>query len=760
MTYVIISTSAPIKAMQTADSISRAGARWALLAVVLVTLTITGCRSTGETAAPANGTSVITPPPPPPPVPERVARNNGRGTAGVALDTVRAGRFDDGRMWTFDFPPVEYLRETYGITADEAWLERARLGALRIPGCSASFVSGDGLVLTNHHCARDQIAAVTRDGEGLLDDGFIAGGIGEERTVDGMWADQLVGITDVTDEIHNRIETAQTDAERAEARRAAIEAVVSRIRQQAGPGHNVEVISLYNGARYSAYTFRRYSDVRLVMAPELQLGYYGGDADNFTYPRYSLDMTFFRVYDGGRPLRTANYYPWSEAGFSEGDPVFILGNPGSTNRLETVAQLEFRRDVSERYLLDWINLRVAALESHLADNPSDEIRNQLFGLLNAQKLYEGRLRGLQDPVLMARRRDTERRIRAAIDGDDTMRGTYGGLHVTMQELQTQRREYAASHAAFFGLTPQSSLGSAVMRRAMIVARMEQQRSEGAGPDQLAPLRQQLQQVQDQPRDLQERYLADRLAAFRQHLGASHEAVEQILGGRTPADVASSIMRESRLVQGSDVNALVDGGGAASDPAVRAASAVLPLFADYQSAFAGLGAREQDIASRLGRARFEIDGPTTPPDATFSLRIADGVVRGYEYNGTLAPAFTTYYGMYDRFHSFGEGTEWDLPAVWRNRPASLTLSTPLNFVSTNDIIGGNSGSPVLNANLELIGLVFDGNIESLPSSFIYQTERARAVSVDARGMIEALEAVYGAAHIVNELRAGRLEPVRR
>jgi hypothetical protein len=743
--------------MSTADQPLLSGVVLRLLPVLVLSLTLTACGTSAETAQRANDEASITAPPPPPPAPpERVARNNGNRAAQEArLDTVRAGRFDDGRMWTFDFPPVQYLRDTYAIAADDAWFERARLGALRIPGCSASFVSADGLVLTNHHCARNQIAAVTQDGERLLDEGFVAGSTTEERYVDGMWADQLIAIRDVTDEVYAHVDAAETDAERAAARRSIIEEITARMRAEAGEGHNVEVISLYNGARYSAYTFRRYSDIRLVMAPELQLGYYGGDTDNFTYPRYSLDMTFFRVYENDRPYRTPHYYTWSQAGVSEGDPVFILGNPGSTNRLETVAQLEFRRDISERYLLDWINQRVAALEAHLEVDASDAVRNQLFGLLNAQKLYEGRLRGLEDPILLARRRDTERRVLEAIEADDAMRSQYGALHGQIAAMQEERREFGPAHGAFFGLTPTSSLGSALMRRAMIAARMEHQRAEGAGDEQLATFRQQLLAVQDQPPGLQERYLADRLDAFRRFFGADHAAVQQILGGQSAADRARALVNESALADADGTSAALEAGSLAQDPAVRAAAEVLPLFIDYQSAFAGIGAREQDALSQLGRARFEIDGPSTPPDATFSLRIADGVVQGYEYNGTIAPIYTTFYGMYDRYYSFGPGTEWDLPDLWHERRSALTLSTPLNFVSTNDIIGGNSGSPVLNADLELVGLVFDGNIESLPSSFIYVTDRARAVSVDARGMLEALDSVYSAEHLVRELMQGEL-----
>ncbi|MFW5972647.1 MAG: S46 family peptidase, partial [Bacteroidota bacterium] len=532
----------------------------------------------------------------------------------------------------------------------------------------------------------------------------------------------------------------------------------ARQRVLAGAGgreseHIVQVISLYNGARYSAYTFRRYDDVRLVMAPELQLGYFGGDADNFTYPRYSLDMSFLRVYENDQPFQTEHFFPWSTGGAAEGETVFVVGNPGSTNRLETVAQLEYRRDISERYLFDWLNSRVEALEQYVEEDPSDAVRNQLFSLLNAQKLYRGRLRGLEDPVLMARRRDTEAQFRAAIEASPELREEYGSLIDEMAELQQERRLLEDEFAAFFGLTPTSSLGSTVMRRAMLAARLVNLREAGAPEEQQAALVGQILSIGDQPEMLQEMYLVDRLEALEEHIADQSAALANLLAADDTESLAADIVQSSALTDSAETARAIDEGELEEDAAVQLALTFSDIFADYTSASAGIAAQEQELAARLGRARFEVYGTSIPPDATFSLRIADGVVSGYPYNGTIAPSHTTYYGMYDRFFAFGPGTEWDLPPVWAQVPESLELSTPLNLVSTNDIIGGNSGSPLLNEDLELVGLVFDGNIESLPSSFIYVTERARAVSVDSRGMLEALRAVYRADRIADELTTG-------
>lgn len=672
-------------------------------------------------------------------------------------DTATAGRFDNGRMWTFDFPPVEQFAEAHGFSPDEAWFERARLGALRIPGCSASFVSDLGLVMTNHHCGRSHVSAVSGDAENLLDDGFYAETLDQERRVPGLYADQLVEIQDVTDEVYAALEGVETDAERADARRNAITNIQQRVLSERGgadSGYFVQVITLYNGARYSAYTFRRYDDVRLVMTPELAIGFFGGDPDNFSYPRYTLDMTFFRVYDNGQPYATPYYFPWSDNGPSENESVFIIGNPGSTNRLETVAQLEYRRDIQERYLLELINQRVAALEDYVTPDSPDAIRNELFSLLNVQKLYGGRVGGLQNEYLMGRRRDTERQFRDAVMADAALAETYGPLFDEMAQLQQERRELEDEYVAFLGLTPTSSLGSPIMRRALLAARYLTQQEQGAGADQLSQLRTQILNIPDHPAELQQAYVTDRIAAFRTRLASDHPELASQLEGSSDEEIARRLVTSSQLATSESTAAVLDDAALIDDPAIRLMMPVLDAYADFSSATAGIGEQETEIGSRLGRARFDIYGTEIPPDATFSLRIADGIVQGYPYNGTVAPWYTTFYGMYDRYYSFGPGTDWDLPARWHTIPDNFEPATPLNFVSTNDIIGGNSGSPVLNRDLEVVGLVFDGNIGFLPSSFIYVTDRARAVSVDSRGMIEALENVYGAQRIVDELRSGR------
>jgi hypothetical protein len=683
----------------------------------------------------------------------------------AGLDTVRAERFDSGKMWTFEEPPVDYWRQEYGLEVNQAWLERARLGALRIPGCSASLVSATGLVMTNHHCARSYVTQVSREGEFLLDNGFYAETLADERPVSRLYADRLVAITDVTEEVEEALAVTQTDAERMAARQEVFDTIRQRLLAEAGPaGHVVEVISLYNGGRHSAYTFRRFEDVRLVMAPELQLGYFGGDADNFTYPRYALDMAFLRIYEGGRPMTTDTFFPWSREGVSDGMVVFVVGNPGSTNRLETIAQLEYRRDVQERYLLEHIGRAVVAMQRYFDADPVNAerlgIRNQMFSLRNAQKLYIGRLAGLNDPVLMARRADTERQFLDGIRQDDALVSHYGGLVDEMAALQVERMRMAAEFGAFMWMTPASANTSATLRRSVAAQSYVQAREAGASPERLAELRRGVAVVRQMPASLDRDLLEQRIADFPRYFGPGSAMARHVLGDRTPSELAQTIISQSILADSlATANALESGTLTADDPGLRFAASFATEFDAYQRALAGLNARQAGVAAELGRARFALYGTEIPPDATFSLRIADGVVRGYSFNGTWAPYKTNFYGLYDRYHSHGRTGEWALPQRWLE-DRGLDMTTPLNIVSTNDIIGGNSGSPLLNSNLEIVGLVFDGNIESLPSSFIYRTEGARAVSVDSRGMLEALDTVYRARRIVEEIRLGQREPVAR
>ncbi len=678
------------------------------------------------------------------------------------LDTVRAGRFDNGKMWTFEYPPLDYFREAYGFSPDSSWFARARLGALRLQGCSASFVSPNGLVLTNHHCARESVTEVSQSGESLLDRGFYAPAVKEERRAESATADQLIAIVDVTDEIYLAQEGKATEEEKEAAREEAEERIQQRLTEQHADQADslvVEVIELWDGARYSAYVFRRYTDLRLVLAPELQIGFFGGDPDNFTYPRYNLDMSFYRIYDAdGNPLQTDHYFKWSETGVSEGDAIFVIGNPGGSSRLQTVAQLEYRRQVQDKVILDFLISRADILQwfydEYTEEAEARDIRNTIFSLRNEEKRYRGMWEGLFNSLYMARRRDAGRRFREAVQGDPKLSAEYGGLFDRMAEIQQRKLELAPEFSAFVGLGS-PDLTSAVLLRGFWANVYLSQRAGGAPEAATEGVKGQLLSVGSQPLPLQRRLLAARLRDFERYFGRDSEIVTRILRGGTAETVAEAIIAGSSLSDSARAEAALSGGTLTmDDPAVQLVGAFIDRFREFNRTFQQLNQQESAVAAGLGRARFEVDGTNIPPDATFSLRIADGVVKGYPYNGTYAPSYTTFYGLYDRYYSHAGG-DWGLPERWLPPPASFDLSKPLNFVLTADVIGGNSGSPVVNQNLEVVGLIFDGNIESLPGDYIYDPEYNRSVAVDVRGIIEALDEIYDADRIVLELTTGRL-----
>ncbi|MEM6288139.1 MAG: S46 family peptidase [Bacteroidota bacterium] len=658
-------------------------------------------------------------------------------------DTVRAQRLDNGKMWLFEDPPTEYLADTYGFEPDAAWFERARLASLRLPGCSASFVSPNGLVLTNHHCVQRNIVAIDRGGEGLLDSGFIATTLDEERVVPGLYIDQLVAIDDVTGEMAAAVEGAETDAEREAALQTAEAAVTVRLlgaRGIAVPDPEaddfvVQVVGLYNGGRYSAYTFRRYRDVRMVMAPEKALGFFGGDPDNFTYPRYAADFAFLRVYgDDGQPLATEHYFPLSAEGVREGSLVFVIGNPGRTSRGLTVAELEFLRDAGLPGTARFIETREQALRAYLAtgqDPNPDQVRSQIFGLSNARKAYGGRLRGLRDDYILARRAAAERDFRAASP-------KAAALIDRQAEVQNQKSALAAAYRAFPTLFNRN-YGSALMLRARALATGDAEA---------------LASVPERPEVLERAYLAAEVDALRAYYRDQGEALPEAIDGPSAA-VADRLLATSIAARPD-----ADPAEADADPAVALVRGLLPQIQAFQSAASGLAAQERDLARQLGQARYAAFGNAVPPDATFSLRFTDGVVRGYPYNGTLAPPMTTLFGLFDRHHSFcasgaSDPCEWDLPQRWLDAQGDLDLSTPVNFTSTSDTIGGNSGSPTVNRDGELVGLNFDRTIEGLVRDYIYAPERGRNVMVDTRLVVEALDAVYGLDGLVAEIREGTM-----
>ena len=740
------------------------------LFVAAFALLLAGCVGSGETA-------VVTDRPEPVPSTEDTAAPDAsdREQEATGLDTVTVGRFDQGRMWTFENPPVDYFEEEYDFQPDEEWFRRARLGALRFADyCSASFVSPRGLILTNHHCARESVADVSEEGEDLIQNGFYAEDRAEERKVKDLYVEQVVEVRNVTRDIESLVTEAEesNDIEAiAQARQRQAAQLQERLTRQAKKQDTtlrVRVVSLYEGVRFSAYTLKRYHDVRLVMAPERDLGFYGGTADNFTYPRYALDVAFFRAYTPeGEPLEDNTYFPFSRTGVEEGDPVFVVGNPGTTRRLSTSSQLVYQRDVALPQRLETLQSRVRVLEKYIASHPDQadeyDLQNLLFSLENALKATRGELEGLKDSYLLARRRAAEEALRDSLGTRDSLRERYGGTLSEIERVQAAKRSAARQAGAFNGfLSPR--LGSHLLARAFYGYYYDTiRRRQGVPEADLQRIRKQALNIEDWPADLEEQYIAARLRQLRETLGASDPTVRRILGGASPRAVAERLVQESALMDSSRFAQLLKEGYLSSDdPSVEVIRPLGSLFLEVNRQQRNFAFSEQALGARLSRARLAFyDTARLSPDATFSLRLADGRVKGYEYNGTRAPAYTTFYGLYDHYASYLRAPEpneaWNLPERWQTPPDAFDRSTPLNVVSTNDIAGGNSGSPLLNRNLQVVGVAFDSNIEALPNTFLYRSKAARTISVDARGIIEALEDIYDARRLVGEITGSMRAP---
>ncbi len=682
----------------------------------------------------------------------------------LKLDTVKAGKFDTGKMWTFEYPPLEYFKQEYNFAPSQQWLDNVRMSALKFASyCSASFVSEDGLVMTNDHCARQSVVDVEKEGEDFLANGFLAETLEDERPVEGLYVSQLVLIKDVTDKIQSEMSNAKTDYDELNSKEKIINELKNKFSDSTGL--EISITPLYNGAKYSLYGYKKYNDVRLVFSPEHQIGYFGGDKDNFTYPRYNLDCSFFRVYDeDGKPLHTPNYFKWSVDGAAPGEPVFVVGNPARTSRLKTVAQLEYFRDISYPRTLDYLNGMIDVYNKLIEDQPEmkNEYEVRLLSYLNSRKAYEGMLRGLRDPFLMQRKRDFENNFKQAVQSNKKLNQIYGMLWDDIGDIQNELRNISNQ---LFVLTLNSRrsseyffIASEVISLARELKKPYIERDENYKGDKLDSTIQNIF-----PSEFDEKYqkslLENQLKLIIKYLGKENKIVEKITNGKSAKEAAEFMLQNSYLTSREKIIELADKGADAilnsDDPFIYFILNTEILQGDLQFKTNQLTAEESVYDNEIGKALFHVYGTSIPPDATFTLRLADGVVKGFPYNGTEAPPITTFYGLYDRYYSFKNDSEFELPERWKNPPADFNLEVPFNFVSTNDIIGGNSGSPVINENAEIVGLAFDGNIQSLPGSFIFAEEENRCVAVHSVGMIEALNKIYKAERLSEELKNGEL-----
>jgi len=680
-----------------------------------------------------------------------------------AADRAELTGIELGRMWTFENPPLDYWREEYGFTATPEWLEKVRLASVRYGEiCSASFVSPTGLVMTNHHCARSCVEAVSTGTVDYVETGFYARTQDDEVVCPDLYLDQLVAISDVTARVRQAV-PAGVPAERAtEAQADAIESIEQECQQQTD--RQCQVVSLYQGGQHQLYQYRRFSPVKLVFSPELQAGFFGGDPDNFTYPRYALDVSFVRAYDGAQPASTPNYFPWRAEGAEEGELVFLTGNPGSTSRLITVSQLLYEQRYRHPFLVQLLSGQRQLLQTIAAMGPEAErqVRQDVFEVENSLKAFSGQLAGLRDTLLVGQKIRWERELRQAIESDAQLRNRFGDLWSGMAELQRRKFEVSprlnVANRQFVG-APQFVYAGELIRYLREMAKPEAQRSQ-----QFQPMRQQIEAMLRGPTQTDETVARGLLQL---HLEIAAEWLDEedpllrrlIQRGETPQQAAARLLTASRILDPQFRSTLLTGGITAAeaerDPFVQFALIADTAYTRLDAEWAEIQAEQQVQAERLAEALFAVHGTKLPPDATFTLRIADGRIARYPYNGTIAPPVTSFYGMYERAANFDNEMPWTLPATFEQRRAAVDMAAPLNMVSTNDITGGNSGSPVIDQQARVVGLAFDGNIEQLPNEFVFRTEAARTISVHSAGILEALRNVYQAQRIVNELTgAGR------
>ncbi|HEX7090377.1 MAG TPA: S46 family peptidase [Longimicrobiales bacterium] len=667
-----------------------------------------------------------------------------------------------GTMWTFENPPLEYWRERYGFDATPAWLEKVRLASVRYGEiCSASFVSPNGLVATNHHCARECIEAVSTEQHDYLVEGFYAASREDELLCPDLFLDQLVEIEDITQRIQAAAPAGADEARIAAAIDSASQAIEGEC--EATTDFQCQVVSLYHGGQYKLYRYRRYAPVKLVFAPELQAGFFGGDPDNFTYPRYALDVAFVRAYEpgGSTPASTPAYFQWDEDGAREGELVFVTGNPGTTSRLFTVAQVMYERQYRHPFIVRLLRGQRDILQEIARQSPEAErqVRDQLFGIENSLKAFTGQLAGLNDSLLLGRKIRWEREFRQRIEADPALRAQYGDVWDRLARIQARKLELSprlnANNIEFLP-SPHLRLAGLLVRYVRQAALPEAERDEAFRGERLAQIETMLRNPVPIDPEQSARVLALRLDIARQFLPPDDPFIrEAFRPGETPEQAARRLTRETRIADAAFRQELLAGGApavaAATDPMVRLARQMEDAFARLEPQWSETLAAEQVQRARLGRALFAAYGTQVPPDATFTLRITDGVVARYPYNGTFAPPHTSIFGLYARASEFGNEMPWTLPESFAERREHVDMSTPLDFVTTNDITGGNSGSPMIDRDARVVGLVFDSNIEGLPYVFLYGVpEAGRAVGVHSAGILEALRNVYRADALVREL----------
>ena len=670
---------------------------------------------------------------------------------------IAATAFADEGMWLYERFPSDKVKQKYGWAPDQKWLDHVRLSSVRM-GASASFVSPNGLVFTNHHVGAGCVHDISTAQHDYMKEGFYAGAQANEPKCPGLQVSVLTDIKDITSDVQSAGK-GLSEAEAGTAQRQLMSKLEKDCSDQAA-GIRCETVTLYSGGMYHLYKYKVYKDVRLVMAPEFDAAFFGGDPDNFTYPRYDLDITFFRIYEDDKPIHTDNYLPFSTTGVKEGDLVFVSGNPGSTGRLLTYAQMEYLRDVAYPARLKSLKHGIDSLLAFSKESPENDraAERVLFGYQNSYKAITGYQSGLLDKKLMAGKLADEKKFRALVAKNPQEKDAAAAFDAIAQAVDFQRKNFLQTTYVENPLSGRlGSYARALVRVAAEREKPNEQRLRGFQDQQLPGMQAMLLSTAPIYKPLETLQLANSLTDLQEALGANDPFVKTVLNGKLPKDRAAELINGTKL---DDVNVrkeLWDGGSkaidASTDPLVVLAKQIDPQSRAVRKAYEdNVDAVVRKNGATIAKAQFAIYGEKTAPDATGTLRLNYGVVKGYTLNGKKIPYFTTFAGAFEHEKANGAKPPYVLPASYHKAKdaGTLKLDTPLDTVNTADSIGGNSGSPTVNKQGEVVGILFDGNIESLPWNFFYDDKVGRTVLTDSRGIIEAIQHIYNAQPLADEL----------